>query len=132
MYLYEFRFDCGRSGSLTGMFAVDDRGKKALNALIKSGTEVNFGEVLGKHSDVYGPIGASDVKTVKATPEEIVTVIRVLRAKPIDPNGRPWTTITGHNPLEQFGEQTELSYANPWDDARFLRACKGEDYEVSP
>lgn len=125
MYLFNFNFDCERSGNLTGMFAVDERGKTALDALIASRREVYFGEVLGKHREVRGPIDPTDVSLVEATPEEVAVVLRVLGGK-IDPVGRPWTTLNGFNPLEAFGERTELSYMSPWDDACFLAACKNE------
>lgn len=46
--LYRFDADFGRSGSLEGLFVEDDeRVKKAI------GKHVYFGEVLGKHSEVY-------------------------------------------------------------------------------
>lgn len=45
--LYRYYLDCGRMGSLGGLFVADDE-------LVKKciGIEVYFGEVLGKHSDV--------------------------------------------------------------------------------
>jgi hypothetical protein len=124
--VYNFNFDCGRAGNLTGMFAVDERGKAALDALIASRREVYFGEVLGKHSEVRGPIDPTDVSLIEATPEEVAVVLRVLGGA-IDPAGRPWTTLNGWNPLETLGEHTELVYVDPWDDARFLAACRGEE-----
>jgi len=48
--LYEFELDCGRMGSLTGRFVLDEEGQKQLEE--SYGKVVYFGEVLGKHSDV--------------------------------------------------------------------------------
>ncbi len=130
MYLYRFNFKCGRSGSLEGMFAVDQRGKVALDALIADGgTEVYFGEVLGKHSDVFGTITEKNLTQVEATADEVAVVLRVF-GKGIDEKRRPWATILGFNPIETFAENTELWDADHWDQDRFLRACRGEDYDT--
>lgn len=45
--LYKFHVDCGRMGSLDGIFIAEDAEVQAL-----AGKPVYFGEVLGKHSDV--------------------------------------------------------------------------------
>ena len=46
--LYRFQVGYGRSGNLNGIFVEDEeRVKKAI------GNHVYFGEVLGKHSEVY-------------------------------------------------------------------------------
>lgn len=56
--IYKLNFDCGRMGSLEGIFAAySDEVKQ----LIDSGVEVYFGEVLGKHSEVYGSIDESEI-----------------------------------------------------------------------
>lgn len=48
MKVYRFHADCGRMGDLHGIFvATDDQIQQVL------GKEAYFGEVLGKHSDVY-------------------------------------------------------------------------------
>lgn len=58
--LYKFHFD-GRDGTLYGLFVEDfEKVKK----LIASGATVYFGEVLGKHSCVSGPIEDCDVTMV--------------------------------------------------------------------
>jgi hypothetical protein len=51
--IYRFYFDCGRQGSLDGLFCAL---KSDIANLI--GTEVYFGEVLGKHSEIHGVIEA--------------------------------------------------------------------------
>jgi hypothetical protein len=47
-HVYQWFWDCGRHGSLEGLFvATEGRIKEA------EGKEAYFGEVLGKHSDVW-------------------------------------------------------------------------------
>jgi hypothetical protein len=48
--LLRFHVDCGRMGSLDGKFVLDADGQAELVKLY--GETVNFGEVLGKHSDI--------------------------------------------------------------------------------
>lgn len=57
--LYEFYWDCGRNGELEGIFLAT---QEKVNALI--GKEVYFGEVLGKHPEIYGTIKKEDIKLV--------------------------------------------------------------------
>ena len=47
--VYRFYVDCGRSGSLSGLFAVNDKGQAKLDHLISEEVTIYFGEVLGKH-----------------------------------------------------------------------------------
>ena len=98
MKLYYFHWDCGRQGDLDGIFVVSEEGEKILRALI--GMEIDFGEALGKHSQIVGTLEASELEAVEATDEEILTVCRVLRI-PFD--GARWATISGHNPLDYIG-----------------------------
>lgn len=53
--LYKFYWDCGRSGKLESIFVAD--AKEIENVF---GREVYFGEVLGKHSEIYGTLEAGD------------------------------------------------------------------------
>lgn len=69
--VYKFQFDCGRMGELTGLFIEE---QENVDMLIKSGIEVYFGEVLGKHSEVYGPMEPQDIIFVSDSPE-VVKVI---------------------------------------------------------
>lgn len=59
--IYKLNLDCGRHGSLYGIFVAD---KEYVDTLIDSEIEIYFGEVLGKHSDVYGEIEETDIKLV--------------------------------------------------------------------
>lgn len=56
--VFKFNFDCGRQGNLEGLFIST---KEEVRALIDSEIEVYFGEVLGKHSEIYGKIGESEI-----------------------------------------------------------------------
>lgn len=69
--VYKLHFDCGRMGELTGLFIADT---EAVNKLIESGEEVYFGEVLGKHSEVCGPIEQADI-TLVSTEESVIKAI---------------------------------------------------------
>ena len=57
--IYKFRWDVGRMGHLDSIFTADDEDvKKAI------GQQVYFGEVLGKHSEIYGPLEEKDIKVL--------------------------------------------------------------------
>lgn len=66
--LFKLNIDCGRMGSLEGIFV---REESDVKGLIKSGEEVHFGEVLGKHSDVYSVITKSKITLVTREPRVI-------------------------------------------------------------
>ena len=83
--LYKFKWDCGRAGTVEGLFFADDRFvDKAL------GNEVFFGEILGKHSEVYGELEEDDLKRI-SLPINIKDYLK-------DELGNP---IMGYNPLEK-------------------------------
>jgi len=68
--IYKMNFDCGRSGNLYGIFVAE---KDKMNDLI--GTEIYFGEVLGKHSEVCGPLTDEEIELV--TDDEAVVELFV-------------------------------------------------------
>jgi hypothetical protein len=90
-YLWGFYWDCGRSGCLDGLFVATE--KEVNNAI---GKYVNFGEVLGKHSEVYGHIDEGDIVKKDVSPEAVGEVMKVL--------GRTWS---GFNPLDYIGVQCD-------------------------
>lgn len=55
--LYRFYWDCGRMGNLEGIFVSTD---EALASIV--GKRIYFGEVLGKHSEIYGDFEMDDVE----------------------------------------------------------------------
>lgn len=59
--IYKFSTSYGRMGTLEGVFTAT---KKQIDKLISSKIEVYFGEVLGKHSEVFGVIEKKDIKLV--------------------------------------------------------------------
>jgi len=66
--IYKLNFSAGRMGNLEGIFVAD---KEKVNELITSKTEVYFGEVLGKYSDIYGPIEPSECTMVSDDPAHV-------------------------------------------------------------
>lgn len=83
-YLYRFYWDFGRSGSLEGLFVATE---EEVNESI--GAYVYFGEVLGKHSEVYGNLKSRDFKKLDISPESVKEVSAIL--------GEVWG---GFNPLK--------------------------------
>lgn len=87
--LYKFHWDCGRQGDLEGLFIADEQ--TVADAI---GKEAQFGEALGKHSDVYGELEAGDVEAIEL-PAEIVDLLA-------DKLGH---SISGYNPLDYIYEE---------------------------
>lgn len=87
--LYEFSWDCGRSGSIDGLFVSTN---EEVSGLI--GKEVYFGEVLGKHSEVYGVIEEGDITEVDIDADAVAKVSEKL--------GDTWS---GFNPLHYIEEE---------------------------
>lgn len=90
--LAKFYWDCGRMGDVHGLFICD---KADLEAAY--GREVYFGEILGKHSEIYGTLEANDI-TVKSEDQDFI-------AKLLEIIGS--STISGYNPLSYFSEEDE-------------------------
>jgi len=83
-FLYQFYWDCGRSGSLEGLFVATE--KEVEDAI---GAYMYFGEVLGKHSEVYGDLEKGDITKLNVSPEAVEEVAKHL--------GTSWS---GFNPLD--------------------------------
>lgn len=66
--IYRMRFDCGRQGELTGIFVAE---KAKVKVLLENGIEIYWGEVLGKHSEVYGPLDEGELIEVSDNPDAI-------------------------------------------------------------
>lgn len=81
--LWEFYWDCGRQGSVEGVFkATKEEIKRAI------GRDVYFGEILGKHSEVYGVLEEGDLELLSDNPVEVMNAIE-----------------SGYNPLEYMDEE---------------------------
>ena len=63
--IYKMHIDCGRSGDLFGVFV---ESTERVDCLVKNEIPVYFGEVLGKHSEIYGAIRADHL--VKVTEDQ--------------------------------------------------------------
>jgi len=88
--LYEMNFDCGRNGSLNGLFIED---KEKIAEVI--GAEVHFGEVLGKHSDISGTIEERDLQILSEDAEKIDWLLGLMES----------FTISGYNPMAYLEEE---------------------------
>lgn len=92
MNLYTFYWDCGRMGDVEGLFAASqDEIDKAV------GKRIYFGEILGKHSEIYGTLDVGDLTKLDVS-EDIVAIL-------VDAVGR--TNISGYNPLDYLPEEDE-------------------------
>lgn len=86
--LVKFYWDCGRMGSVEGLFITTEA--KRIRSI---GEEVYFGEILGKHSEVYGTIKEEDF-TVKSTDQDFINKLEELLG----------SDISGYNPLSYLNE----------------------------
>lgn len=84
--LYSFYWDCGRSGGLSGLFIAEESEVQKI-----LGKEVYFGEVLGKHSEIYGTVDIDDIEEVSSDTEKVEWLENLLGS-----------TISGYNPLDYF------------------------------
>ena len=66
--IYKLDWDFGRMGSLEGVFVADS---DDIKKLIDSKTEIYFGEVLGKHSEVIGVLKEKYLTKVTEEPNII-------------------------------------------------------------
>jgi hypothetical protein len=85
--LYKFYWDCGRMGWLDGLFIADEAEVAAA-----IGKTVDFGEALGKHSEVYGTLEACDVKLIPLSDATLVELVATLGKE----------TLCGRNPLRAY------------------------------
>jgi hypothetical protein len=56
--VYKLYLNCGRQGDLTGLFIAK---KNHVKLLLENGLQVYFGEVLGKHSEIYCTIDEKQI-----------------------------------------------------------------------
>lgn len=91
LVLVKFHWDCGRMGDVRGMFVTT-------KAQLEAGydREVYFGEILGKHSEVYGKLERGDI--------EIVTEDQAFLQQLVKHVG---TELGGYNPLSYFREDKD-------------------------
>jgi hypothetical protein len=91
--LVQFCWNCGRQGDVKGLFVVDrDELEKGY------GREVYFGEILGKHSEIYGTLDREDI-AVKSDDQEFIGKVEELLG----------STLSGYNPFDYMREEEEES-----------------------
>jgi hypothetical protein len=87
--IYAYYCDCGRMGSLDGIFVADEEDvKKTI------GKTIYFGEVLGKHSEVIVDLEESELTVKSEDPDFVKRFIEIMG------DG----TISGFNPIQQYKE----------------------------
>lgn len=89
--LFKLNFDCGRQGCLEGIFVADTEDVEYLK---KNNICVYFGEVLGKHSEVYGPIDDNEIELL-TTEASVIEVVQ------------KYDLTNGYNPFEYKLDATE-------------------------
>lgn len=85
--LYSFHWDCGRNGDVDGLFIQEEEKVKGI-----IGEEIYFGEILGKHSEIYGTIEENEIVKIDV-PKFVVDELK----KAIKGN-----TISGYNPFDYY------------------------------
>ena len=90
-YLWRFYWDCGRMGDVEGLFVATE--EELANKIDK---EVYFGEILGKHSEVYGTLEWGDLEKIDLDSITVDKVAKILG-----------TTWGGYNPLIYVDDDEE-------------------------
>jgi hypothetical protein len=90
--LYKFEWDCGRMGTLFGLFIAT---QEEVDSVI--GQNIYFGEVLGKHSEVEGTIEKDEIEMI-SDDFKLVKKLQKLFGS---------STLCGYNPVEYYKEQVE-------------------------
>ena len=87
--LYKFEWDYGRQGNIDGLFISEEQEVRSI-----VGKYIDFGEALGKHSQVDGEIEEDDIIEIKVSQSVIDEMGYIFK----DGN------IIGYNPLEYIEE----------------------------
>ena len=99
--LAQFFWDCRRSGSVSGVFICT---KQQIADAV--GKDVYFGEILGKHSEIYGTLEDTDIEILSDDPKVIEVLLGIF------PDGE----ISGYNPLSYVQEIDEEDYEEGEDE----------------
>lgn len=59
--IFKLHAECGRQGTLYGLFIAENQ---QVEKLIESEIKVYFGEVLGKHSEIFGSLSDEDIEFI--------------------------------------------------------------------
>ena len=87
--LWRWSWDVGRSGELESVFTATRAEVEALY-----GQYIEFGEVLGKHSDVQGTLEEDEFEVLSEDPQLVELF-------------RKYVGSTGHNPLDYYTEDED-------------------------
>ena len=87
--VYKYYVDCGRMGDISSVFVASKERVKAT-----MGKTIYFGEVLGKHSEIYGPLEEHEITMVTDDP----AVVSLFEEHKLD---------TGLNPLNYIQEENQ-------------------------
>lgn len=94
--LVQFCWCGGRSGSLEGLFIVDEEGWETLQKMVREGPEIHFGEAFGKHSEVSIILKEGDVE-ILSVDQEFIDDFKTYVGDSF-----------GHNPLDVYlGQERE-------------------------
>jgi len=88
--LFNFCWE-SRGGKVEGLFFAT---QEELEKII--GKEIIFGEVLGKHSDVYGSLERDEIQEIKLSQETLLELYNYFGE-----------TISGYNPLDYLFEDED-------------------------
>lgn len=87
--IYEFYWDCGRSGNVESIFIANiEDVDKAI------GKKVYFGEILGKHSEIYGELSYEDL-TIKTKDQDFISKFEEIMGEDFS---------SGYNPMDYLSE----------------------------
>ena len=82
--LYSFFWDCGRMGDVEGLFIAEE---SEVDSAI--GSQVYFGEILGKHSEISGTLSSVDLKVISDEQDKIDWLLGIIGYN-----------VSGYNPLD--------------------------------
>lgn len=85
--VWKFYWDCGRQGSVDSIFVARESELKEIY-----GKTVYFGEVLGKHSEVYGDLESSEFSVISDDPKFVELFKEHIGS-------------TGHNPFDYLEDE---------------------------
>lgn len=90
--LWSFFLDCGRMGYLEGLFIASE---SELSPII--GKDIYFGEVLGKHSEIFCEASWDNIKLVSDDTDFINKLMDIVT------DG--YRTVSGYSPLDYFDDE---------------------------
>jgi len=95
--LYKFSWDCGRAGEVDGLLTATP---EQIAGIVGKG--VYFGEILGKHSEVYGLAQAEEF-TLVTDDQTFIAKMEELFAPPFEDGDGP-KCLFGYSPFDYLEE----------------------------